>query len=107
MREHGRDELARSETHRLLPSGKREDEARADRARRRTREHRAWSDLIPGEPPECLAEAIEVLVEEIGERFEGLIAWRDAGSAGEDDRVRFVVFEDIANDTTDPLRLIR
>src|SRR5688572_6623085 len=75
-------QLLHRQADRLLGSWQREDGGPANRAGAGAAEHGGGADLLITEHAEQLAEAIEALVHQPGERFVGAVAGGDAGAAG-------------------------
>src|SRR5688500_666727 len=75
-------QLLHRQADRLLGSRQREDGGLANRPRAGAAEHGGGADLLVAEHAEQLAEAIEPLVHQFGERFVGAVAGGDAGAAG-------------------------
>ena len=83
----GEDQLRHRQPDGVLGSRQDEDRGAARDAGGGARHHRGAADLLVAEHPEQLAEAVEPLLEQAGDRFVGAVARGDAGAAGRDDRV--------------------
>src|SRR6185437_8845572 len=87
VRERRRQEALHPEAHGLGAARQRHDDTAPDHPGRRAREDRARPYLVPREPAERLAEAVERLLEERREHLHGPVTRGDARAAREHQRV--------------------